>query len=256
MNCHRVLTNIRNHIGSSLPASFTTSIPITSKSTTRTSLATNLKQVFSKSLTGLMCQVMVTQKSLVLTEKGKPTAFTTLPIPTLTSTELLIKTTVCCVTIIDQRIRDIDRFDFYPKLSAVVGSDLVGGVIANEHNEKFPIGSHVFSQYTCSLPIGGGLQEYTLVHPVYAALVAEGVTDEAAASWPINAVTVGIAIFSKGEFGWRFPRTKEEEDGRLEGEKLVILGGGTTVGKMALQLQDWLLCGLSLLLLLLPTEKS
>jgi hypothetical protein len=31
---------------------------------------------------------------------------------------------------------------------------------------------------------------------------------------------------------------------------------GTTVGKMALQLQDWLLCGLSLLLLPLPTEKS
>lgn len=94
------------------------------------------------------------------------------------------------------------------------------------------------------------------MHPVYAALVVEGVTDEAAASWPINAVTVGIAIFSKGEFGWRFPRTKEEEDGRLEGEKLVTVGGGTTVGKMALQLQDWLLCGLSLLLLQLPTEKS
>jgi hypothetical protein len=97
--------------------------------------------------------------------------------------------------------RYIDRFDLYPKLPTVVGSDLVRSVIANEHNEKFPIGSHAFSQYTSFLPIGCGLQYYTLVHPVYAALVAEGATGEGAASWPINAVTVGIAMFSKGGFG-------------------------------------------------------
>jgi NADPH2:quinone reductase len=98
-------------------------------------------------------------------------ASTTLTIPTPTSTQLLIKKTVCSVNIMDQRIRDIGHFNFYPKLSAVVGSNLVGSVIANEHNEMFPIGSHVFSQYTSFLPIGGGLQEYTLVHPVYAAPV-------------------------------------------------------------------------------------
>ena len=56
--------------------------------------------------------------------------------------------------------------------------------------------------------------------------------DEDAASWPINAVTIGMAVFSKGGSGCAFPGTGEHD---LKGEKLVVVGSGTTVGRLALQ---------------------
>jgi hypothetical protein len=40
-------------------------------------------------------QKLATQKTLALTEKGKPMALTTLPIPSPKENQLLIKTTVC-----------------------------------------------------------------------------------------------------------------------------------------------------------------
>jgi NADPH:quinone reductase-like Zn-dependent oxidoreductase len=58
------------------------------------------------------------------------------------------------------------------------------------------------------------------------------VSNEDAASWPIKAVTVAVAMFSTGGFTWSFPATGENN---LKQEKLVIIGGGTTVGKIALQ---------------------
>ena len=51
------------------------------------------------------------------------------------------------------------------------------------------------------LPSGGGLQEYTLVNADYTALVPEGVEDEDAGSWPVDAVTVSMALFSSGVLG-------------------------------------------------------
>jgi NADPH2:quinone reductase len=72
------------------------------------------------------------------------------------------------------------------------------------------------------------------VNADYAALVPKGITGEDAASWPINAVTVAMAMFSNGGFGWPFPGTEQGGSG-LRKEKVVIVGGGTSVGKMALQ---------------------
>jgi NADPH:quinone reductase len=190
---------------------------------------------------------MTTQKALVLTSKGHPMALTTLPLPTPKETQLLIKMKVCGLNIMDQRIRDIDRFNFYASRPAVCGSDLVGVVVNHGSGTStppsprilgsFPIGSRIFSQCVGFVPSGGRLQEYTLVNADYTALVPEGVRDEDAASWPINAVTVGMAMFSKGGFRGKFPGTEEwnGESKDLAAEKLVIIGGGTTVGKLGLQ---------------------
>jgi len=137
---------------------------------------------------------------------------------------------------LDQKLRDfnIPIFNIGAHLPAVLANDVVGTVVKNGPNvSKFPIGSHVFSQ-SADL-FSGGLQEYVLIDARYTALVPEGVSDEDAAVFPINAFTSAVSLFSSAGLGFPFPGTEESKTYDYKSQKLVIIGGGTNTGKFAIQ---------------------
>jgi NADPH2:quinone reductase len=136
---------------------------------------------------------------------------------------------------LDQKFRDFNVFNIGAKLPAVLGNDVVGTVVKNGPNvSAFPIGSRVFAQ--SATLFFGGLQEYMLIDARYAALVPEGVSDEDAAVFPINAFTSAVSLFSNAGFGIPFPGTEESKTYDYKSQKLVIIGGGTNCGKLAIQL--------------------
>jgi NADPH2:quinone reductase len=204
---------------------------------------------------------MATQTALALTEIGKPFTKIPLPIPTPKDNEILIKlTAVGCmffsillllpfpfhktytnnppVNPMDQVIRDNGSPRFTETLPIVLGYDVVGVVAALGPNltpsTSFPLGAHIFSQALAS----GGLQEYTLVDSRYSAVIPAKITDLDAVVFPVNAVTSGMVLFSESGFGWGLPGTSkgEEAGSNWKGKKLVIVGGGTNTGKLAIQL--------------------
>jgi NADPH2:quinone reductase len=85
------------------------------------------------------------------------------------------------------------------------------------------------------LPTGGGLQEYTIINGLYTAAVPSSISDDEAALYPINAVTSAMSLFSSAGFGWPFPGTPEAASFDYTSQKVVIIGGGTNTGKLAIQ---------------------
>jgi NADPH2:quinone reductase len=105
----------------------------------------------------------------------------------------------------------------------------------NGSNASFPIGAHVFSQGLLRRPMSGGLQEYTVIDGRYAATVPAGISDTTAALYPINAVTAAMSLFSAAGFAWPFPGTPEAAGFDYAAQKVVIMGGGSNVGRLAIQ---------------------
>lgn len=136
---------------------------------------------------------------------------------------------------LDQKLRDKGVYNISSHLPAVLSGDIVGTVVKNGPNSSFPLGAHVFSQKLFNHPAGGGLQEYTLISSLYAAIVPSRVSDTEAALYPVNAVTSAMALFSSAGFHWPFPATPESKDFDYASQKLVIIGGGTSTGKLAVQ---------------------
>jgi NADPH2:quinone reductase len=126
-------------------------------------------------------------------------------------------------------------FNIGARLPAVIGGDLVGTVVEKGPNVAFPIGAHVFSQSLFDLPLGGGLQEYTIINGLYTAIVPTTISDEEAALYPINAVTAAMALFSPPGFGLPFPGAPESVSFDYASQKVAIIGGGTNTGKLAIQ---------------------
>jgi NADPH2:quinone reductase len=111
----------------------------------------------------------------------------------------------------------------------------VGIVVKSGTEVPFPIGSHVFVQQDMKVLNRAGLQEYTIVDGRYAAIVPEGILDEEAALYPINAVTSAKSFFSPEGFDFPFPGTAEAANFDCPATHVVILGGGTNCGKLAVQ---------------------
>jgi len=134
---------------------------------------------------------------------------------------------------LDQKLRDRGALNIGQRLPAVIAFDLVGVVTKNGPNtETFPIGSHVFSQAI----VAGGLQTYTLVDARFAALVPKGCSDTDVALFPINGITSALSLFSSMGFGIPFPGTPESKNFDYKSKTLLIIGGGTSCGKLATQM--------------------
>jgi NADPH2:quinone reductase len=122
-------------------------------------------------------------------------------------------------------------------LPAILSFDLAGIVVKTGPGVDFPLGVHVFAQSwfkhfsTC-----GGLQEYAIVDPLYSSIVPSNITDLDAVVFPMNATTVAYALFSSKGHGIPFPGTPESKSFDYKSQKLVIIGGGTNTGKLAIQL--------------------
>lgn len=81
-----------------------------------------------------------------------------------------------------------------------------------------------------------GLQQYALLSEEASAKVPKHLTTDDAASFPVNAVTSFSALFHPtGGFGFPAPFPDDEEKEDLSNETLLIIGGGSNVGRLAIQ---------------------
>lgn len=132
-------------------------------------------------------------------------------------------------------MRDDNFMNIGKTLPAVLSGDLVGIVVKNgtEIAPSFPIGSQIFSQMSAIHK--GGLQEYAVVNGEYAALVPPGISATEAALYPVNAVTSAVALFTPIGLGIPFPGTPESTAFDYASEKLAVIGGGSNIGRLAIQ---------------------
>lgn len=120
-------------------------------------------------------------------------------------------------------------------LPAVLGGDLVGTVVrkGTDMSDSFPTGSQIFVQMMALQR--GGLQGYTVVDGTYAAIVPTRIPATEAALYPVNAVTIALALFTPAGLGMPFPGTPESANFDYASQKIVIIGGGSNTGKLAIQ---------------------
>lgn len=86
------------------------------------------------------------------------------------------------------------------------------------------------------VPDQQGLQQYAVLDADAIALTPTGFTDEAVATLPTNLITSFIALFTKEGFAFPPPFTAEGKAFDYASQHVVILGGGTNVGRFAVQL--------------------
>jgi NADPH:quinone reductase-like Zn-dependent oxidoreductase len=80
------------------------------------------------------------------------------------------------------------------------------------------------------------LQQYAVLDADAIASTPTGFTDEAVATLPTNLITSYIALFTKEGFAFPPPFTAEANAFDYASQHVVILGGGTNVGRFAVQL--------------------
>lgn len=102
---------------------------------------------------------------------------------------------------------------------------------------KYSVGQHIYGlgNALALSPNFSGLQEYALLSADGSSIVPEGFTDDQVATLPVNATTSFWALFHSNwlNFPHPAPDTKDKRD--LSNEKLVIIGAGSNVGRLAVQ---------------------
>lgn len=81
----------------------------------------------------------------------------------------------------------------------------------------------------------GGLQQYAVLNTNAVGKIPNSLLDEEVASLPTNATTSWYVLFSKDGFGIPSPFSSEAKSFDYAGTSIAIIGGGTNVGKFAVQ---------------------
>ena len=138
--------------------------------------------------------------------------------------------------------RDLGLF-IADNLPYVLGTNITGTVkTVGPDVTNYEIGDHVFGigNPLSRLPDIAGLQEYALLNARGTAKLPDGISFEGASSFPVNAVTSAAAVFHPNghDFAAPFP---EREFGLTPdlssntSRAIVVIGGGSNVGKLAIQ---------------------
>lgn len=100
---------------------------------------------------------------------------------------------------------------------------------------KYKIGQRIFGEGTPLVPKPdqAGLQEYATLRVAHTALIPDGFTEDQVATIPCNAVTAFSAMFNKKHLALPFPRSETFD---YASRTLVVVGGGSNVGRYILQL--------------------
>ncbi|RLL96223.1 hypothetical protein CFD26_106035 [Aspergillus turcosus] len=187
----------------------------------------------------------MSQKALILQEIGQRLVEVDRPIPQPGKGELLIKLTSVGLNPHDQKSRD--RGLFVSSTPYIPAHDLAGEILAigPDTTTHFAIGEHIFAQ--SRLPLNqvlndfNGLQQYALVDIKYAARVTDtGLSDDEAATIPVNVATGFVVFFSEDGFGVPLPDTDSGVHFDYAAQKLVVIGAATNCGRFAIQLAKWL----------------
>ncbi|KAH8690175.1 chaperonin 10-like protein [Talaromyces proteolyticus] len=185
-----------------------------------------------------------TQHAIFVKDIGKPLVYGERPIPEPPKGYILIKVLSTMLLPHDTYGRDQGLF-IGERLPYILGTNIAGVVEKlGDDVTSFKIGDHVFGQGNPVYPTpdSAGLQEYAILDSEAAAKIPEGVEIDDAVSFPVNATTSFEALFHpENGFGFPlpftdtsiFPRANKNIDPATQ--TVVIIGGGSNVGKLAIQ---------------------
>ncbi|KZF20235.1 GroES-like protein [Xylona heveae TC161] len=159
-------------------------------------------------------------------------------IPTPGENQVLVKVTVAGLNPSDQKARDYDIFQWSHRLPAVIGSDVVGSVVAagpGSHHGDLPPGTRVMTESNLhGTNDETALQEYVVADVPFTARVPDNLSDADAAVFPTNGVTAAVALFDESGLKIPFPSTPASASFDYKSQTLLIMGGGN-VSKLATQ---------------------
>ncbi|RMJ26975.1 alcohol dehydrogenase [Aspergillus sp. HF37] len=168
----------------------------------------------------------MSQNALQLQQVGSPLVLSERPIPVPGENELLVRVTSAGLNPHDDRSRDW------------AGEVLKVG--SGDNAAKYQVGEHVFAQ--ARLPGDQvfndfyGLQQYALVDPRFAAKVPEtGLSDDEAATIPVNVASVLVALFHSTGLGLPIPGNERSNSTDLSGQAILIVGAGSNCGRTGVQ---------------------
>ncbi|MGM0219523.1 zinc-binding alcohol dehydrogenase family protein [Enterococcus sp. AZ126] len=149
------------------------------------------------------------------------------PIPLPDSNDILVKVKAVSVNPVDTKLRQTAKKQ---DQLTILGFDGLGEVVSVGKNvRKFKIGDRVF--YAGTTKRAGSNQEFQLVNEAIAALAPSNLSDEAAVSLPLTALTAYELLFEK--FGL-IPKEKANQ-----GKTILVINGAGGVGSILNQLAHW-----------------
>ncbi|TEY54954.1 hypothetical protein BOTCAL_0234g00090 [Botryotinia calthae] len=173
-----------------------------------------------------------TQQSLILQEAGKPVVKITRPIPTPKENEVLVKTTSVGINPHDAKRRDWNLFQL--PIPMTLCNDVAGVITAKgDKVSGFELNDHVFG-YPRFVIDSQGSQQYALLEVGCFAKVPSNITDDQAATLPVNLFASALSFWSEKSFAFPAPWA-DDKTFDVSSQAVVILGGGSSCGKFAVQ---------------------
>ncbi|KAM3076116.1 hypothetical protein ACMFMG_006369 [Clarireedia jacksonii] len=177
-----------------------------------------------------------TQSSVVVPETGKPVVKITRPIPVPKDNEVVVKVTSAGINPHDQKVRDWGLFGKPTPITLF--TDIVGEISAIGSNVNgFKLGDHVFGYPTLDLD-GQGSQQYSVLQAGCFAKVPSSISDDLAATIPVNLFAPVVALFHADKLAFPSPFSKEPSTKGFDAaaQTILIIGGGSNCGKFGVQL--------------------
>ncbi|KAK8069941.1 hypothetical protein PG994_006557 [Apiospora phragmitis] len=182
------------------------------------------------------------QQAIVVTEVGKPAVLIdNQPIPQPGPNQVQIKVSVAGLNPHDQKMRDFGLFVAEGSLPQVLANDVVGTITQlgeGVNSSDYTVGDRVMSHarmgsWTEPKSSENGLQQYALANVGAMAKVPAGVSDDEAATLPINVMPSVVALYRV--LGIPAPWAAAAAAFDYAGTTLLIVGGGSKNGRFGVQ---------------------
>ncbi|KAK3304956.1 chaperonin 10-like protein [Chaetomium strumarium] len=179
----------------------------------------------------------MSQKALILEKVGTPLVLKSRHIPEPNENQILLKIVVVGLNPHDQKIRDHGLIITPDHLPYITGND-IAGVVEKVGSEvtNFKPGDRVFAQAdSFSGPDGGGVQQYAISPADLVAPIPSSLSFDEAATLPTVAMASFVALFHPSGLGLPAPYSSERESFDYQHCSLLVIGGGSNCGKLAIQ---------------------
>jgi NADPH:quinone reductase-like Zn-dependent oxidoreductase len=148
-------------------------------------------------------------------------------------------TLLCCVHAVALNPADAKMADFAMTPGAIGGADFAGTVVkVSEKVTRFRVGDRVFALAFGLNPADrttGAFAEYSLATEDLACKIPDGISFEEACSMGVAVATAGMALFHE----LQLPMPGKLRNDNPEPTFVLVSGGATSTGTMAIQLLKW-----------------